>query len=211
MTREQVMKLFPEATDEQVTGILNAHHAELQTEKKNAEDWKAKAGHAKTLEQQLAEQTAAAQAAKAELEKQQKEAANKNLSTEEVLQKKIAEIEQANAEKIATLQAQLATSEINAYAASKNLSGENFAKVLNAFNGDIDLAKAAIDGIFALKGEWETGAALAKEQEIAKQSGNPGINAGSTYMGDDFGKNIAIQAAKRAGTANEEILKHYRR
>lgn len=36
MTREDVKKLFPDATDEQISGILNQHNTEIQTEKTKA-------------------------------------------------------------------------------------------------------------------------------------------------------------------------------
>lgn len=35
MTREQVLKLFPEATEEQITNLLNQSNAELEKEKTN--------------------------------------------------------------------------------------------------------------------------------------------------------------------------------
>ena len=34
MTREDVLKLFPEATDEQITNLLNQNNSEVATEKK---------------------------------------------------------------------------------------------------------------------------------------------------------------------------------
>lgn len=34
MTREDVVKLFPDATDEQITRMLNQHNSEVQKEKK---------------------------------------------------------------------------------------------------------------------------------------------------------------------------------
>ena len=36
MTRNDVMKIFPNATEEQITSILNSHHNELSAEKENA-------------------------------------------------------------------------------------------------------------------------------------------------------------------------------
>lgn len=200
VTREAIMKNIPEITSEQLDAMLALYGTELQAEQKKTEEWKTKAGEVTTLKEQLAERTAAEAEARTELEKLKKESAQKKEEDENPLLKEVRELKE-----------QLAAEKITNYAASNGLSGDHFSKVLSAFNGNVDLAKAAIDGIVALKGEWETGAALAKEQEIAKQSGNPGSNAGSTSTGDDFGKNIAVQAAKRAGTANEEILKHYRR
>ena len=36
MTREDVLKLFPEATDEQITNLLNQNNSEVATEKNKA-------------------------------------------------------------------------------------------------------------------------------------------------------------------------------
>ena len=207
MTRDDVTKLFPDATDEQITQVLNAHQSELQTAKKNAEDWKAKAGQAQTLEEQLAE----AERLKAEAEKKMEEAENKNLSNEELLQKKISEMEKASNEKIAALTAQLATSEINAYASEKGLSGEHVANVLKAFGGDTKLAKTAINSMCQLKTDWEAEAALAKEKEIQSMSGNPAGAGTGDGKENEFGKQLAVASAKRAGKANENILSQYRR
>ena len=47
MTREQVLKLFPEATEEQITNLLNQSNAELEKEKTKAKAYKADADKAK--------------------------------------------------------------------------------------------------------------------------------------------------------------------
>ena len=33
MTRQDIIKVFPNATEEQIQNILNSHHSELETEK----------------------------------------------------------------------------------------------------------------------------------------------------------------------------------
>lgn len=53
MTREDVLKLFPEATDEQITNLLNKTHSELSKEKSKTEQYKAKADKADELQTQL--------------------------------------------------------------------------------------------------------------------------------------------------------------
>lgn len=42
MTREQIVALFPDATPEQITGILNQHNKEVADEKKNTKQYKDK-------------------------------------------------------------------------------------------------------------------------------------------------------------------------
>ena len=53
MTREDVLKLFPEATDEQVTNLLNQNNSEVATEKNKAKQYKVKADTADDLQKQL--------------------------------------------------------------------------------------------------------------------------------------------------------------
>jgi len=59
MTREDVKKLFPDATDDQITAILNQHNSEVATEKGKAEKLKADAKKAEEYRQQLDELNAA--------------------------------------------------------------------------------------------------------------------------------------------------------
>lgn len=55
MTREDVLKLFPEATDEQITNLLNQNNSEVAKEKNKASQYKAKADTAEDLQKQLDE------------------------------------------------------------------------------------------------------------------------------------------------------------
>lgn len=55
MTREQVLKLFPEATEEQITNLLNQSNAELEKEKTKAKAYKADADKAKELQAKIDE------------------------------------------------------------------------------------------------------------------------------------------------------------
>ena len=55
MTREDVLKLFPEATDEQITNLLNQNNSEVAKEKNKVSQYKAKADTADSLQKQLDE------------------------------------------------------------------------------------------------------------------------------------------------------------
>ena len=55
MTREDVLKLFPEATDEQITNLLNQNNSEVATEKNKVKQYKAKAESADDLQKKLDE------------------------------------------------------------------------------------------------------------------------------------------------------------
>ena len=46
MTREQVLKLFPDATDEQITNLLNQSNKEVLNEKNKISQYKEKADKA---------------------------------------------------------------------------------------------------------------------------------------------------------------------
>ena len=49
MTREQVLKLFPDATDEQITNLLNQSNKEVLNEKNKISQYKEKADKADEL------------------------------------------------------------------------------------------------------------------------------------------------------------------
>ena len=53
MTREDVLKLFPEATDEQITNLLNQNNSEVATEKNKVKQYKEKAESADELQKRL--------------------------------------------------------------------------------------------------------------------------------------------------------------
>lgn len=55
MTRDDVLKLFPEATDDQITNLLNQNNSEVTKEKNKASQYKAKADTAEDLQKQLDE------------------------------------------------------------------------------------------------------------------------------------------------------------
>lgn len=50
MTRDDVKKLFPDATDEQISSLLNQHHGEIQKEKGKVETLKAENERLKDIE-----------------------------------------------------------------------------------------------------------------------------------------------------------------
>lgn len=78
MTREDVLKLFPTATEEQIKTLLNQHHSELDVEKSKN---KANADNEATIK---------------DLRKQIEDMQNKDLSDVEKLQKQIDELTSAN-------------------------------------------------------------------------------------------------------------------
>ena len=56
MTREDVKKIFPDATDEQISSFLNQSNSDVAREKAKAQKLKEDADKAKALEEELARQ-----------------------------------------------------------------------------------------------------------------------------------------------------------
>lgn len=190
MTRDDVIKLFPEATDEQVTKLLNQNNSEVATERDKSKKQK------EELEkmQELTGQLEALQKEKEELEQ------GKLTETEKLAK----ELEKSNArvaelEKAATIQNQRAS------AAEKFKVTAEQAKQIVKDDGTIDY-----DVLGQIISEKETNAVSEYEKQKLAETQNPSGNSGGSD-GNSVAKNIAVASAKRAGTANESILNNYRR
>lgn len=72
MTREDVLKIMPNATEEMITSFLNAHHSELQAEKKKSEN----------LSNSASEELAKAKAEVERLQKMSAESGNDDLQSQ---------------------------------------------------------------------------------------------------------------------------------
>lgn len=189
MTREDVKKLFPDATDEQITNLLNQNNSEVAKEKAKVEKLKADSERLKTIE-----------------------AENNNLHSklDELEQGNLTEIEKAN-KLLETANQRIA--ELEKIQKITNQRSEAIAK----FKISDEQAKQVIkdDGVFDMDilgqiiAEKESASALAKEQEIAKLSSNPGGQNGSS--GSD-NKSIAVKLVEqnfKENKANNNILTHY--
>lgn len=151
MTREQVLKLFPDATDEQITNLLNQSNSEVAREKTKAAQYKEKADKADEL-----------QAKVDELE-------SGNLTEVEKVNKAL---EEAN-KTIAAMQKTNAIRDQREAAMSNFKITADQAKAVVKDDGSLDYAELG-----KIITEKETASAQAKEQEIAKNQSNPG-GAGS--------------------------------
>lgn len=182
MTREDVLKLFPEATDEQITNLLNQSNSEVATEKNKAKQYKAKADKADELQTQLDDLQAGNLT---ELEK-----ANKALET---ANQQIAELQKNNA--IRDLREKAMT--------DFKVTAEQ-AKAIIKEDGSFDTAELG-----KIMSEKETAAAQAKEQEIAKHQDIPG--GGSNKGGADNKTNAEKIAESLISNApkNNDVLSHY--
>lgn len=172
MTREDVLKLFPEATDEQITNLLNQNNSEVATEKNKAKQYKAKADTADNLQKQLDEIQAGNLT---ELEK-----ANKALDT---ANQQIADLQKSNAIR----------DQREAAMTNFKITAEQ-AKTVVKDDGSLDYTELG-----KIMSEKETAAAQAKEQEIAKHQDIPGgdSNKGGTDGTESKGAEMAKKYNQR--------------
>lgn len=191
MTREDVIKLFPEATDEQITKLLNQNNTEVAREKGKSEKLK-------TEIDSLKESAANAE----ELQRKIEEIEQSKMSETEKIAK---ELEKAN-QRVAELEKIGAIRDQRESAITKFHVTAEQAKQIVKDDGSFDY-----DVLGQIIAEKESAAALAKEQEIASLSGNPGGQGAGGSDGNSVANDIAIASAKRAGAVNESILNNYRR
>lgn len=153
MTREDVKKLFPDATDEQITALLNQNNSEVVREKTKAERYKEEASKVSELEKQL----------------------------DEINKANMTDIEKANAERdtalnsVKDLESKLRMMEMRSKFAEKGIVGEDADKLLSSMAGgnfDFEVLGKIIS-------DRESAAAIAKEKEIAGNAGNPNGGNGS--------------------------------
>lgn len=183
MTREDVLKLFPEATDEQITNLLNQNNSEVATEKNKAKQYKAKADTADDLQKQLDEIQAGNLT---ELEK-----ANKALDT---ANQQIADLQKSNAIR----------DQREAAMTNFKITAEQ-AKTVVKDDGSLDYTELG-----KIMSEKETAAAQAKEQEIAKNQDIPG---GGSTGGSGKEKTADVENAEQITfgnpAANAEAKNYY--
>lgn len=122
MTREDVKKIFPDATDEQITSFLNQSNSDVAKEKAKNQKLKEQADRADGLEKELEDlkQQNMTDAEKQEAERQKEKADN---------EKRISDLETALAES----NRKALTSEITSIFANSGLSTETYASVIEAY------------------------------------------------------------------------------
>lgn len=183
MTREDVLNLFPDATDEQITNLLNQNNSEVAREKNKASQYKAKADKADELQTQLDDINGQNMS---ELEK-----ANKALET---ANQQIAELQKTNAIR----------DQREAAMTNFKITAEQ-AKTVIKDDGSLDYTELG-----KIMSDKETAAAQAKEQEIAKNQDIPG---GGSRGGSDKEKTADVENAEQIifgnPAPNAEAKDHY--
>jgi DNA repair ATPase RecN len=197
MTREDIKKIFPEATDEQITSFLNQSNSDVAKEKAKAQKMKEDAEKAKALEEELEElkKQNMSEAEKAELERQKEKAAN---------EKRISDLESA----LATSQKEALVGKITSIFATAGMKGDAYTGAIKAFSNmkaddALKEAQAFVDGISTENKTALDTAKAAWEKEALEKTPNPG---GGTGDGKTEKKSEASEYAKAySARMNPEI------
>lgn len=187
MTREDVKKIFPDATDDQITSFLNQSNSDVAREKAKNQKLKEDAEKVKALETELEElkQQNMTDAEKAELERQKEKAAN---------EKRISDLESA----LATSQREALTGKITSIFANAGMQGDAYAGAIKAFSNmnaedALKEAQTFVDGISEVNKSTLDTAKAAWEKEVLEKTPNPG---GGKSGGEPEKKSEASEYAK---------------
>ena len=187
MTREDVKKIFPDATDEQITSFLNQSNSDVAKEKAKAQKVKEQAEKADALEKELEElkQQNMTDAEKAELERQKEKAAN---------EKRISDLESA----LKAAQKDALTGKITSIFASAGMKGDAYAGAIKAFSNmdaedALKEAQTFVDGLSDVNKSTLDTAKAAWEKEVLENTPNPG---GGKSGGEPEKKSEASEYAK---------------
>lgn len=180
MTREDVLKLFPTATEEAISSILNMHHTELNAEKEkvkpNTED--------KEKIKSLTEQLEALQ--------------NKDLSDAEKLQKQIDDLTKANQ----TANQTIKDMETKNNLLSKGITAEDadkFIAGMKADNFDAGILETMINNAVA-----------AKEKKDLQNTPNHGGSGGSADdKKTDAEKLVSSLGLGSSDTKQSDVISNY--
>ena len=187
MTREDVKKIFPDATDEQITSFLNQSNSDVAKEKAKNQKLKEDAEKAKALETELEElkKQNMTEAERTELEHQKEKAAN---------EKRISDLESA----LKTSQKEALTGKITSIFASAGMKGDAYAGAIKAFSNmdaedALKEAQTFVDGISEVNKSTLDTAKAAWEKEALEKTPNPG---GGKSGGEPEKKSEASEYAK---------------
>lgn len=168
MTREDVKKIFPEATDEQITSFLNQSNSDVAREKAKNQKLKEQADKADQYEKELEElkQQNMTEAEKLEAERQKEKADN---------EKRISDLETA----LAASNRKALTSDISSMFANAGLSTETYSGAIKAFSAmsQEEAMKEAESFVKEVSEANKTALDTAKanwEKEVLEGTPNPG-------------------------------------
>lgn len=187
MTREDVKKIFPDATDEQITSFLNQSNSDVAKEKAKNQKLKEDAEKAKALETELEElkKQNMSEAERTELEHQKEKATN---------EKRISDLEST----LKAAQKDALTGKITSIFASAGMKGDAYAGAIKAFSNmdaedALKEAQTFVDGISEVNKSTLDTAKAAWEKEALENTPNPG---GGKSGGEPEKKSEASEYAK---------------
>lgn len=187
MTREDVKKIFPDATDEQITSFLNQSNSDVAKEKAKNQKLKEDAEKAKALETELEElkKQNMSEAERTELEHQKEKATN---------EKRISDLESA----LKAAQKDALTGKITSIFASAGMKGDAYAGAIKAFSNmdaedALKEAQIFVDEISEVNKSTLDTAKAAWEKEALENTPNPG---GGKSGGEPEKKSEASEYAK---------------
>lgn len=168
MTREDVKKIFPDATDEQITSFLNQSNSDVAKEKAKSQKLKEQADKADQYEKELEElkQQNMTDAEKLEAERQKEKADN---------EKRISDLEKALAES----NRKALTSDISTMFANAGLSTGTYSGAIKAFSAmpaeeAIKEAETFVKGVSEANKTALDTAKANWEKEVLEGTPNPG-------------------------------------
>lgn len=168
MTREDVKKIFPDATDEQITSFLNQSNSDVAKEKAKNQKLKEDAEKVKALETELEElkKQNMSEAERTELERQKEKATN---------EKRISDLESA----LKAAQKDALTGKITSIFASAGMKGDAYAGAIKAFSNmdaedALKEAQTFVNGISEVNKSTLDTAKAAWEKEALEKTPNPG-------------------------------------
>jgi hypothetical protein len=187
MTREDVKRIFPDATDDQITSFLNQSNSDVAKEKAKNQKLKEDAEKAKALETELEElkKQNMSEAERTELEHQKEKATN---------EKRISDLESA----LKAAQKDALTGKITSIFASAGMKGDAYAGAIKAFSNmnaedALKEAQTFVDGISVENKNALDTAKAAWEKEALENTPNPG---GGKSGGEPKKKSEASEYAK---------------
>lgn len=187
MTREDVKRIFPDATDDQITSFLNQSNSDVAKEKAKNQKLKEDAEKAKALETELEElkKQNMSEAERTELEHQKEKATN---------EKRISDLESA----LKAAQKDALTGKITSIFASAGMKGDAYAGAIKAFSNmnaedALKEAQTFADGISVENKNALDTAKAAWEKEALENTPNPG---GGKSGGEPKKKSEASEYAK---------------
>lgn len=187
MTREDVKKIFPDATDEQIISFLNQSNSDVAKEKAKNQKLKEDAEKAKALETELEElkKQNMTETERTELEHQKEKATN---------EKRISDLESA----LKAAQKDALTGKITSIFASAGMKGDAYAGAIKAFSNmdaedALKEAQTFVDGISEVNKSTLDTAKAAWEKEALENTPNPG---GGKSGGEPEKKSEASEYAK---------------